>query len=249
MNPQTSARIFNVITIVFLVLTVVVVVWGVSRLMGPNLRPPADVIIIPTPLQLPTATPTHTPTSTPLPTFTPTATDTLTPTVTFTPSPTISPTFTITSTPAPSATPGPSATPTLPPSPTGPTDTPPPPFPFALRDNQVILTNNDINSQGCNWQGIGGQVFDLQGNAFPNLRVSVSDGAGTFQEFAVTGSNTLYGESGWEVPVGTAAENRTFFVELRSGEGTPISPVVQITFPGQCDSNRAIVNFTQVRPF
>jgi hypothetical protein len=40
-----------------------------------------------------------------------------------------------------------------------------------------------------------------------------------------------------------------YYVELQSQGGTIISDTVQVTFPGGCDGNLAIVNFEQTRPF
>jgi hypothetical protein len=248
MSPQMSARIFNLISIIFLLLSVVVLVWGVLRFV--QTPPPApEAILVPTPLSLPTITPSFTPRPTLPPTFTPTNTDTPTPTQTDTPAPTLPPTATITSTPAPTSTPGPTNTPLPTETPVGPATNTPSPFPFSLRDNQVTFTTNFANTAGCDWQGIAGQVFDLNGQPFSNLQVHVFGGENT-DLYTISGSNTLYGQgSGWEIPVGSVINNLTYFVELRSPEGTPISPTVQITFPGSCQGNLAIVNFVQTRPF
>lgn len=186
-----------------------------------------------------------------LPTSTPTATPLIPPTVTFTPSPTITPTPFIEPTSPASPTPaqpaGPTPTftppPTLPPLITGPTESP---FPFAARD-QVIFTQNFANTAGCNWQGVGGQVFDLNGQPLTNIRVHVF-GSGV-DLFAVSGSNTLYGVSGWEIQLGNSIAANSYIVELQSAQGTIISPQVAITFPADCARNLAVVNFVQTRPF
>ena len=252
---QGSSRIYNLISLIFLGLTVLVIVLVVMRLAGPPMTP-QTVADLPTPIVLPTLTPSFTPSLTQPPTFTFTPTDTLTPVDTDTPTPTITVSATITDTPAPtftpSDTPTPSISPTFTPSatPTGPTETPLPtlsPFLYDLRENQVIFTQNFANAAGCAWQGIGGQVFDINGTPQNGLRIHVF--SPEFGERVVdSGSNTLYGAGGWEQPVDNKINMLTYYVELRSPAGTTISPRITVTFPSDCARNLALVNFVQVRP-
>jgi len=213
---------------------------------------------LPTEFIPPTFTPSTTPTftRTPLPTTIPdTATPTETPTrtVTFTPtattSPTLSPTPTITTTTLPTATP----TETDTPAPT--LGTPPPspsPYLFAL-SNEVVYTSN-LNSSGCTWQGIGGQVLDLNGNAYPaQLTIKITGGGLAQPLTAVSGDNTLYGPGGYEVQLANGINTQIYTVQLVSVSGngtieTPVAEPVQVTFPGTCEGNLALVTFQQTRP-
>lgn len=120
------------------------------------------------------------------------------------------------------------------------------PFPFALRES-VTLVQNMMNSAGCLWQGIGGQVFDT--NNAPLTGISVHVFGPGVDQFVVSGSNTLYGLSGFEVRVGNVTSLSTFIVELQSAAGTVISDQVRIDFPASCQQNLALVNFRQSRPF
>ncbi|MBZ0275961.1 MAG: hypothetical protein K8I60_07450 [Anaerolineae bacterium] len=253
---SSSGAVFNIISIIFLVLTIGVVIVVATRLAGPA-AVVQDIADIPTSAALPTVTPSNTPTNTLPPTFTLTPTDTLTPTNTYTAtapptsSPTItdtpSATFTPSNTPTPSISPTPTATATA----TGPTDTPVPtlsPFLFELRDNQVIFTENFQNraSVGCAWQGIAGQVSDENGSPLNGLRVHVF---GVDIDRTVTsGDNTLIGASGWEVPVDTKINSNTYQVELMTQVGTVVSQRITVTFPQDCGKNLALVNFRRTRP-
>ncbi len=157
-------------------------------------------------------------------------------------------TFTPSNTPTPLATftPQPSATPT------GPSQTPSPtisPYPFKLREDAVILTQNVMNTAGCAWQGLGGQVFGLDGNPLPGLQIHIFGADGDIDSFRQSGENSLYGAAGWEQPVGNTISARTYFVQLLSPQGTPVSERIQVTFPSDCTQNLAIVNFVQTRPF
>jgi hypothetical protein len=253
------STIFNLISVVFVALSVVWLIFVFTRLMGPPATDPRLAsFVLPEVAVLPTLTPSHTPSPTSTPTDTETPTVTPTPTETPTITPTVEPSVTITDTPAATLTP--SVTPTLletftpqpSPSPTGPTATLAPtesPFPFRLREESVILTQNFANAGGCAWQGFGGQVFGLDGNPLPGLQVHVYGGDGTADFFIQAGSNTLYGPAGWEQPVDNVINNRTYFVQLLSVQGTVVSDPIQITFPADCAQNLALVNFIQTRPF
>ncbi len=246
---MSRAGTFNAISLLFFALTLVSLTVIVGLMLTPPPAPP--VVALPTLApELPTLTPTNTHTATIPPTFTPspTATQTLTPTLkpssTATPTPTVTPSPTITDTPGPDT-----ATPTitLTPQPTGPTAVPSPteiPFAFIQR-GETFFTSNFANGLGCNWQGIGGQVFTPEGIEYAgSVQVRVYND--TFEQ--VSQRNSFYGAvSGWEVQVGSVPANTLFFLRLETTLGTPISPVIQLTFPGLCEQNLARVDFVQTR--
>jgi hypothetical protein len=254
--------VYNIITLFALVGIVAVMIAVGALLAGPP--PPVDVAGLPTVGSIPTATPTiptETPTAskTPLPpTFTLTPAPTETPTASATTVPTVTPTPTITDTPAatdtPSITPTASVSPTLTPTetPTGPTPTYTPsdiPYPFNLRDS-VTTTANFANTAACNWQGVGGIVLDKAGNPYPKqliVRGMYNDGI-TPDITVPTGSSSAYGgPSGFELKFATHAEVATYYVKLETINGTQITPLIQVSFTGDCLTNVAIVNFIQTR--
>ena len=280
---QGRARVFNIITLIVLIATIVFAVWVVLRLLQPPVAPAQTVAAVPTLQQFPTLTPTSTASITPLPSFTPSFTPeppTVAPTRTFTNTPvptvptntpTVTPsltaTLTLTLIPTSTRTPVPSETiaPTITLSPTitltlaasltpesqfvaQPTQAPPSPFPFGLKDGQVIFTQNFANAAGCAWQGIGGQVFDVDNQPFTGARVHVfGNGLDTY---AQAGSNSLYGPSGWEVPVATSLSGNTYLVELQTASGTIISQPVTVAFTANdCTRNLGLVNFAANRAF
>jgi hypothetical protein len=246
-----TERNFNIISLVFVGLTVFaclifILLYATGGPEPEVLGALPEVVIIPTftPSVTPTITRTPFP-STFTPTFTPTATDTRTPTPTLTveASPTITPTPTITTTVLPSETPTetPTATATF-----GTPPTSPPPFPFGNQAVQFMA--NTTNAAGCAWQGIAGQVLDLAGQSYlTQLVVEVSGGGLPATLTAQTATNTLYGASGFEIQVANGINTATYFVQLKSRAGTNIGAPVQITFPGTCEGNLALVNFNQLR--
>lgn len=249
-----QGRVFNFISFIFILLTVLWIAFVISRLLGPTVDVQAEAAL-PTPVTIPSLTPSVTLPPSSTPPDTPPPTETLTPTVTPTETPTLTVSPTITETPGPTDTP--TATPTPPATftplatdtPSGPTATftaTTSPFPFDLRENEIVFTQNFANQAGCAWQGVGGQVFDLTGAALNGLRVHVF--GPNIDRFVDSGSNTQYGAGGWEQPVDNVINTNTYFVELQTAAGTVISPRVQVTFPGDCARNLALVRFIQTRP-
>jgi hypothetical protein len=246
--------IYNLISIIFLILTVFVIIGVAIRMTQPPAPRNQVVAVLPTAIQLPTLTPTEfRPTLPPTFTLTPSYTPTLTATPTL--SPTAAPSATITDTPGPTDTP--SLTPTLENSPTftpSPTsDQPSPtwtpsqsPFPFQLRDGQVRFQQNNFNSAGCAWQGIGGQVRNRSGQEIAGWRLVVFDQSQQFRQEVLTGSNTRFGTiSGWEVRVADTINTQTYFVQLFNDRAVAMSDIIQVTFPADCARNAAIVDFVQ----
>jgi hypothetical protein len=265
---------FNCFTFVFLALTVgaIYVVYSVATdAMKPPLLAPDATEVVPTVAMLdtPTPKPSWTPSITPIPTdtftptqtltFTPSATNTATatPSITYTPSSsatfTPSPTNTLpppTFTPTKTLTPTPSDTPTFTPSPTGPSPTPTETltaYPFIVQPGSLILRQNFSNTAGCNWEGIAGQVTTDRGVAVAGVQVRVT-GTGMADLSTLSGTNTFYGPSGWEVKVADAVNNAHYQVSLWA-KGVQVSPVVDIVFPNSCQQNLATVNFIQTRSF
>ncbi len=266
---------FNVVTLIFTVSTLVVGI-VVLAIAGDAMEPPIlapgeddplpTQVVLSSPTPRPSWTPSHTPTITPTytatitPTVTPTGTATAsatftltsTPTITNTPLPTVTgtvtPTNTLippTATPTRTNTPTPSITPSVTPSPTGPTATPTSQFPFIIQPNSIILRENFANTAGCNWQGIAGQATDTRAEPVIGVQVRVR---GPENEYStLTGTNTFYGPSGWEIVVGNQALVARYSVSLWYNN-VQVSPTVEIVFPGSCQQNLATVNFILARP-
>ncbi len=258
---------FNVVTIIFLVLSLFVFAC-VALMIAKVVPPPAIMAVytatVPPLITPPTDTPSPIPslTHTPSKTFTPTRTATPTNTATDTPTNTDTPTATGTPTDTPTNTPTdtPTHTPTKTPLPTKtkiPTKTPlptsqfsptPAGFPFKVQPNTPQLTANFDASTGCSFEGIGGQVFGMNNEPLTGITVQVTSPTG-FNQSTITGSNPNFGQAGWRVQVDVKPNNFIYTVELHSPQGVPLSDKVQIPFPNACNANLALINFIQTRPF
>lgn len=225
----------------------------------PSLTPPPSNTPVPTNTLADTATWTPFPSATPTDTFVPTMTRTPTRTRTFTPS------ATFTGTPEPSETQTPSITPTetltltptftetasVTPSPTGPSLTPTfTPAPFALTVGEgTPLFRDAYLHPGCQWQGFAGQIRGLDSTPLIGYIVQVTTEQNT-RLTQVSGTNTNYGPSGWEIQVGTDGQAAgRYRVQVFTPNGaTAISPEVSISFGANCQQNLALLNFVQVAP-
>lgn len=241
--------IYDIIAIIFVVLAAGWLLFVITRLFGPTVAE-GQTVIVPSPIVLPTFTPTRTPLPTLPPTFTDTPTLTIAPTTTPTLTPTLAPSATITASPSITVTATITPTPTPPPSatPGGPGAASPSPFPYELPGGQVVLVPNTYNAAACAWQGLGGQVFGLQGteiNISSGLQAHVF-GSGIDLRSPV-GSNSNYGQSGWEIAVATSINTNTYFVQLETAQGTAVSDIYSVTFPGDCQRNVALLRFRQTR--
>ena len=87
----------------------------------------------------------------------------------------------------------------------------------------------------------------MGGTPYPGLQVHVW-GSG-IDQYTVSGSRTEYGAAGWEIFVDNKATTNQYFVQLLTSSGMPLSPAVEVVFPGQCEQTLAMVNFIQTRAF
>jgi hypothetical protein len=239
-------QLYNVVTIVMLVLTALV---GCGVLVGFLAANPFQSLRAaePTLFVLPSLTPTLPPPTTP-PTATITPTLTPSPTrpvpATVTPSPTLTPAFTETPTITitPTETETPLATETATPSPTSTRS----PFDYALQDAAVTYTTNFANSAGCDWAGIGGQILDI--NRSPKLGLRVHITGGGIDEIVLSGSNSAYGGGGWERMVDVHPTSGIYYVQLEGPSGELLSDIIVVQMIPTCGNNLALVNFIQVNP-
>ncbi len=257
----TRNGIFDVITVIFVVLTVGVAAVSVLILNNPNTAlnpfpPPTAAPIIELPTLTPSATITPTSTATGTPTATPTATATGTPTDT--------PTPTITATPTDTPTPVlPGAVEVLPTQPAGLDDgsggavpgssdmgvTPAPEvtlsaFPFTAPD---VRYEAYTGAEGCQWLGIAGTVAGMVGEPLPGLAIELR--GDNYRNVQFSGSAAQWGVSGFEFQLGSAPRSATYTLQVLSATGGAISDQITVETGNTCQSNVAIVELTQNHPY
>jgi len=177
---------------------------------------------------------TSTPTLVRLPaTWTPVPTDTLAPTS----APTLEATVTLPggATPAPSATVNNSE------------------HPFNSKGDPAAFANTTYHpNSDCHWQGIAGQVWNIQGSPLVGIRIHLQGyyNNKTVDMTTLSGrAQAWYGESGFEFVLGDTPIDSTnqLTIQLEDQSYMAISNKVALSTYSACDKNLVLVNFQQVR--
>lgn len=98
---------------------------------------------------------------------------------------------------------------------------------------------------GCNWAGVGGQVFDLAGSPMSGLIVQVR---GTLegrqiQSSVSTGSSTHFGPGGYEMKLADhPVASFTLELLLLDAAGEPLSGRYRLQTYNNCQQNLLVVN-------
>ena len=102
---------------------------------------------------------------------------------------------------------------------------------------------------GCNWLGVGGQVFDLQGNAVSNLVVKLNGSLNgePFDLYALTGGALNLGPGGYEFKLSDhpVASADSLWISVFDKDGNAISDPLAITTYDSCEKNFIMVNFSE----
>ena len=124
------------------------------------------------------------------------------------------------------------------------------PFPFILQSvTPVYIENFAHPSEGCDWLGIVGQVFDGDGKPSLNKVIMVT---GEFEEkvveiVGVTGvpEADIYGPGGFEIQIAdhVFASEKALFIQVFNLDGIPISDSIPFDTIADCRKNLVIINF------
>ncbi|HVO41405.1 MAG TPA: hypothetical protein VMT34_02225 [Aggregatilineales bacterium] len=237
----------DVITAIFLILTVGVVAYSILLYANPqsvlNPFPPATPQVI---LVIPTDPPTNTPTKT----FTPLP-------ATYTPIPSLTPSFTAT---IPTNTPTASYTPVIAVARTAPPGATRPPartaatvhpqytlsqFPFTV--NPVHYVAN-TTKEGCNWQSIVITALDLEDKPAKGVVAHVSQPP-NLDEYDPLNQHSQIGDNTFEVLLGSTPRDDQYTIQLVNRTGGPISDLVTVPTKSACDQNVVVVTFVQNHPY
>jgi hypothetical protein len=236
---KASNVIWNVLTILVLVSAVCLAGGFLIIFLNPNSSlNPFPPPLLPDVLAMPTASPT--PRSVLPPTWTPAPT--LEPTATFTPRPSSTPLPT--ETPFSLVTPG-AEIPTVLATAGG--------MPFVLQSgNPLAIANIYHPDLGCNWMGVGGQVFDLKGAVVLGQQIQlggVLNGTPIPSGYPTLTGVLPYAPGYYEFTLGDkpSASTGKLWVQLVDQAGLPMSDKIVFDTYDDCQKNLIIINFKQVR--
>ncbi len=237
---KNSGVFWNLLTILALLAAVILGLLALAIFNNPYIAfnpwpPPTEIPVVV--VVIPTDTPTPRvflpATWTPVPTSTPTDT------------PTVTPTSSPTSTQTPFV--PPTITPTTGPSPTAPK------FSFVLQTGSPQFIPNIIHQDlGCNWTGVAGQAFSLNGAPVIGLFIQLGGsfaGQAVETKLSMTGTAPEYGKGGYEFFLGSTPTDstNTLWVQLLDQANLPLSDKIPFKTYSTCDKNLVLINFTQVK--
>jgi hypothetical protein len=125
--------------------------------------------------------------------------------------------------------------------------------PFILQGDPVAVASSMFHADTtCDWLGVGGNVYDMQGRPVFGLMVKVGGtlGGKTVKEMTtLTGLARAYGESGYEFKLGAkpVASNDSLWIQLFDQAQIPISEKIYFDTYAECNMNLVLINFKQVR--
>ncbi|MFM8319484.1 MAG: hypothetical protein ACKOC5_01110 [Chloroflexota bacterium] len=121
---------------------------------------------------------------------------------------------------------------------------------FILQRGTPVLVANFIQpSAGCNWSGVGGQVFDRAGQPL-NGRVVRVTGRINGQEvnrYAVTGSSQQLGAGGFDLSLADRpSASSELWLQLADVSGAALSGKYAFSVSSSCSANLTLVNLVEL---
>jgi len=114
----------------------------------------------------------------------------------------------------------------------------------------LAVANFARSEAGCNWSGIGGQVFNADGQPVTNLVVDIE---GKFEGqdvlfLAITGTAPEIGPGGFVITFTNhpVASEGTMFFQVFNLQGVPQSNQISLTTYASCDQNMIVLNLNVV---
>jgi hypothetical protein len=126
---------------------------------------------------------------------------------------------------------------------------------YSLQIGTPVQTANFLLPEaGCDWMGVGGQVFSRNDRPIGGLIVEVGgtlDGLPVLY-LSMTGDSTALGPGGYEIKLADqpVASQGTLWLQLHDLNGTPQSERIYFdtySGEGECENNLIIINFRELR--
>jgi hypothetical protein len=133
-------------------------------------------------------------------------------------------------------------------------DTPQGGYSFVLREGSPSAIDGSTfhPDAGCNWSGVAGQATSMNGEAVKGLFVQLGGslpGVESVESLAMTGLAPQYGEGGFEFTISDklVASNGTLWIQLLDQQNLPLSDRVYFDTYNDCQKNLIIIYFDQVK--
>ena len=124
-----------------------------------------------------------------------------------------------------------------------------PAYPYGLQSGTPASLQNFVNTDGCNYLGVGGQVLKLNGDAVSGLVVEIT---GTLSgknvlNLALTVNAQNLGPGGYAIKIGDQPvdSSGTLKIQVFDLNGEPQTPLIPIDTYADCNKNFILVNFSE----
>lgn len=125
---------------------------------------------------------------------------------------------------------------------------------FQIQEGSPVAMDSTIfhPELACNFMGIAGQAFSLDGTPITALQVHVTGTLGdqAIDKIGLTGAATQYGSGAYyEIQLGPQpiASDNTLQVTLLNASGGPISDPFSFSTSASCQENLVIINFSEIQ--
>jgi hypothetical protein len=126
-------------------------------------------------------------------------------------------------------------------------------LPYQLQiSSPVYIKNFNHPDSGCNWLGVAGQVFNVNGKPLENLVVVIKGKLGEkiINSVMLTGLEEAkaYGPGGYEIFLYDRAigSTKTLVIYVNDLQGNLLSPITQFDSVADCNKNIIIINFNEL---
>lgn len=124
---------------------------------------------------------------------------------------------------------------------------------YAVQPGTPVGVVNFVDpAAGCNWTGVGGQVFALNSEPVTGLTVQLGGELGGKQlnQLAITGGAQAFGPGGFLFVLGNqpVASQGRLWLQLFDPGGSAVSNKAYFDTYAGCDRNLILVNFTERLP-
>ena len=127
-------------------------------------------------------------------------------------------------------------------------------LPFKLQSaSPVYIKNFNYPDKGCNWLGVAGQVFDVDGNPINNLVVVIKGRLGekAISSAMLTGLKEAnsYGPGGYEIFLNdkVIGSTKSLLIYINDLNGNALSPEIEFDTFADCNKNLIIINFQAIK--
>jgi hypothetical protein len=135
----------------------------------------------------------------------------------------------------------------------GPTETPLPAIRFYMQPGMPIRMQNFVAPEsGCNWMGIAGQVFGLNGDPLTGVVIEVGGSLNgqPLHGLALTGSSPSVGPGGYVIALADypVQSDGTIWIQVLDQGGNPKTGRILLTTSDRCEENLTLINLIEVNP-